>query len=147
MQQPVHRARTYVQCSLKLYIFIGIILQSFWASVFPAGFAKEKQGGVADRRVSLYLGRERSRKDRRKEARTEETMAEQSKIREWEGCRMFLGSCCQTPVSVSLLAPNKAICVINEKHQRCHYVCLGKAVQERFGTVPCVLHPAVSDDL
>lgn len=34
-----------VQCSLKLYIFIGVILQSFWASVFPAGFARERQRG------------------------------------------------------------------------------------------------------
>lgn len=59
---------------------------------------------------SLYLGRERSIKDCRKEARTEETTTEKSKIREQEGCRMFLGSCCQTPVSVSLLATSKGIC-------------------------------------
>lgn len=115
--------------------------------MFPAGFAEEKQREVADGGMrNLYLGRERSRKDCRKEARTEETTAEQSKIREQEGCRMFLGSCCQTPVSVSLLATNKGICVINEKHRRCHYICLGKAAQEGFVTVPCVLHPTVSDD-
>lgn len=42
----------------------------------PARFAKGKQGEVADRGMSLYLGRERSRNDCRKEARTGETTAE-----------------------------------------------------------------------
>lgn len=95
------------------------------------GFAKEKRGEVADRGTrSLSAGGERSSKDCGKEARTEETTVEQSKIREQEGCLMFFGSCCQTPVSVSLLASSSRICVINEKHLRCHWVCLGRAAQK-----------------
>lgn len=106
------------------------------------GFAKEKRGEVADRGTrSLSAGGERSSKDCGKEARTEETTVEQSKIREQEGCLMFFGSCCQTPVSVSLLASSSRICVINEKHLRCHWVCLGRAAQKVcYGTVgvaPC----------
>lgn len=91
--------------------------------VFPAGFAKEWwHMGIEE-----FVFRERSGKDCREEARTEETTAEQSKIasrseiREQEGCRLFLGSCCQTPMSVSLLASNKGVCVINEKHRCRHW--------------------------
>lgn len=94
---------------MQRYVFIGKMVQSFWASVFSVELAKEKRGEVVGWGMrSLSLGRERSGTDCRKEARTEETTMEQNKTREQEGCLIFLGK----------LLPNPNVCISLGYQQR-----------------------------